>query len=440
MLVPLPFGGVTPHASAILAVAVWLVAALLLALAGAAAIGRATRRVAWALVALAAFGWLQTVPLPASLVARIAPERARLATQNAAWTERAADRPLALSYAPGATRSAIVDWLTPVGALLAGAAAGRSRRSRRVLLGGLVAAGLFQVVFGAQQWFARSDILWGIRIPGPTNRLRGTFVNANHLATYLAILVAVVFAWIWWSFRRAGREADLETRLRQIALPGLVWIALFVGLAFTGSRAGLLAAAAGCLVQLALVARHERSRGVAIATAAALAAAVVAVGLYGFQAGFGRLLDTSVGATGSADARLVAMGRTFDLWRHAPLTGIGLGAFRAAFPLVQSTGLSDVWWHAHNDWLELVATTGLVGFAIFAAGLWVLLRGLGRGWREGVRSEDRAAALAALGALAAVGLQELADFGLTMPAVAITLAALCGAALAAARTASQRQA
>ena len=43
----------------------------------------------------------------------------------------------------------------------------------------------------------------------------------------------------------------------------------------------------------------------------------------------------------------------------------------------------------------------------------------------------RAAVVAALDALVAAAVHELFDFGLTLPANAITLAVLCGAALAA---------
>ena len=49
---------------------------------------------------------------------------------------------------------------------------------------------------------------------------------------------------------------------------------------------------------------------------------------------------------------------------------------------------------------------------------------------EGERSEERAAALAAIGACVGVGIQELLDFGMTIPANSVTLAVVCGAALA----------
>ena len=67
-------------------------------------------------------------------------------------------------------------------------------------------------------------------------------------------------------------------------------------------------------------------------------------------------------------------------------------------------------------------------------GLVAVARRLARLLVRGERSEDRAAALAAAGALLAVGLHSFVDFGLTIPANAVTLAALVGAALAARET------
>jgi len=113
------------------------------------------------------------------------------------------------------------------------------------------------------------------------------------------------------------------------------------------------------------------------------------------------------------------------------LLGTGLATFREAFPAVQASASPGAWWHAHNDYLELLATTGLVGAALMLVALFWVVRGLLRALREGYRTEDRCAAVAALGALAAVAIHSLFDFGLTMPANAATLAILCGLGIAA---------
>lgn len=125
---------------------------------------------------------------------------------------------------------------------------------------------------------------------------------------------------------------------------------------------------------------------------------------------------------------------TLRLWRDFPITGTGLGTFADALPLVQPGELVGTYLHAHSDPLELALTGGAVALLIAGYGLWKLVRRLGKVLAAGARSEDRAAALAALGALAALAVHESFDFVLTTPANAFTLAVVCGAA-AGARTA-----
>ena len=426
---PLPFGSVTPRAAAFLQAAALVAAAMALAVSR-RELSRGAARAALALAAVAAFGLLQSIAWPAGLVALVSPGHARLARETAELVGAPPPARIALSLAPGASVSAAADWLLPAAGLVAAALLGRSRRARRAFGVALGASALFQVIFGAQRWMARSTAIWGVEVGNDPGRLRGTFVNPNHLATYLAIAVAAAFALLWWSFRRLPPGASAERRLGQLGPPALLWLALFAGLAFTRSRAGLLAALAGCLVQLASVARGPGRRAALVAGAVALAGAIGFVATTGAEAGFGRLLGLSSSDVVSAGGRGEAMRATAELVASFPVSGAGLGTFRAAFPLVHPPGKEGTWWHAHSDLLELAATVGIVGLALVAFAAVALVRELARAWRDGERGEDRAAALAAIGALVAVAAQETLEFGLTMPANAFTLAVVCGAACA----------
>ncbi|HEX9800275.1 MAG TPA: O-antigen ligase family protein [Thermoanaerobaculia bacterium] len=431
---PLPFGSVTPAAAAALVAAAFAVLALAWTTTSEVALARGARRVGLALAAIAAWGAAQSLAWPAAIAARLSPEHARLAGESAELAGGGEPAAIALSLAPAASRRAALVWLAAAAVLVAAALVGRSRRARRALLAAVAASALFQTLYGAQQWMVRATAIWGVEVPNQPSRLRGSFVNPNHLATYLLVATTIAFALLWWSLRRVRAASRAESRLVRLGPAVLLWLFLFAGLAFTRSRAGLVAALGGCLAQLALVAWQGERRRVLWGGAAALAAALGFVASTGFETGFGRLLRLAAGG----DFRLAAMADAWGLVARFPWTGAGLGAFRAAFPLVHPVGEEGTWWHAHNDWLELAATTGLVGLALAAIALVALARGLAAAWRHGERSEDRAAALAAIGAAVAVGLQELADFGLTIPANAFTLAALCGAALAAPRAPAER--
>lgn len=382
------------------------------------------------LAAFALLGLLQASPLPEGLAAALSPGHTELAQQASDLVEGHGAR-ARLTLSAAASRSAALGWAAAAAAFLAAAAAGRRREHRRWLAMAVMAGAMFQVFFGARDWFARSNTLWGVELAATAIRLRGTFVNPNHLALYLEMALPLAFAWTWWAARRARGEVAMERRLLLGGPPVLVWLTLFAGLSFSGSRTGLLAAVAAVTAQGVLAARGRRRWFLAplgALTALAGVAVVAAIGLR--EGGLGRLLVTS--------ARDVSLGGRFEeyraaleLWARFPFTGSGLGTFRDGFPLVQTPGLVGTWWHPHSDLLEVLVTAGLAGVALLVAGLWFLIRRLERVQRAGGRSEDRAAGLAALGLLVSAGLHACLDFGLTMPGNAVTLAILLGAAAAA---------
>ncbi|MFY9819866.1 MAG: O-antigen ligase family protein, partial [Thermoanaerobaculia bacterium] len=297
----------------------------------------------------------------------------------------------------------------------------------------VLAGALFQTFFGARQWFARANSLWGVELRGAATsaRLRGTFVNPNHLALYLEMALPVAFAWIWWAARRSRDTTSLERRLMLLAAPVVTWLVVFAGLSLTGSRAGLLAAMGAVTVQGLLAPRNNRRRWWLAPLGALLALGALAlVTAVGVKEGMNRLAATSA-ADVSLGGRLEEYRAALKLWTRFPVTGTGLGTFRDAFPLVQTPSLQGTWWHPHCDFLEVLVTAGVVGAALLAVGLWAVVRQTARVLRAGSRSEDRAAGLAACGLLASVGIHESLDFGLAMPANALTLAVLLGAVTAA---------
>jgi O-antigen ligase len=427
---PLPFGGVTPWAEASLEVLAFLaLAAACLALTSRSDL-RPVALPAAALLAVALFGLVQALPWPVPAVALLSPGHADLYRRAAALLAPDPGSPPRLTVAVAPTLAAALLWAAVAAALVAGAVAGKHRRGRRALGAAFLLSALFQIFFGARNAMAGEKTLWGVEVPITAARLRGTFFNPNHLAVYLEIALPLAFAWAFWTVRRARTDASLERRVLTVAPPVLLWIVLFSGLAFTASRGGLLAAIAAAALQGALLGIHYKRWDLAPLGAAAAVVGVAVAAAAGIEEGLARLartLPTDV----SWGARRQAWAATVELWRRFPLTGAGLGAFRDAFPLVQPASLPGTWWHAHSGPLEILATTGVVGAVLLAAGFAPLFLRLLSVLQRGRRSEDRAAALAAIGALASVAVHESFDFGLTLPANALTLAVVVGAAASA---------
>jgi O-antigen ligase len=335
-----------------------------------------------------------------------------------------------LTLAPAATVSTAVTFAALAALVVAAAAAGRSARSRSWLLAALAVATSFQLLYGLRAWLAGSAEIWG-RPTEWQGRLRGTFVNADHAALYFEIAAAVFFAWGWWAVRRAAAEPGVERRVLLVAPAAGLWLAAFGGVVLTGSRAGLVAAAIGVTAQAAILALagRRRARWLVLAGAPALIALAVALVATG-ERGFARFLGTSLHEVVAGPRRRI-WGLALELWRRFPATGSGLGTWDDAMPFVQPGDMLGVrWGRAHNDYLELLTTGGLVGAALMAVALVALGRRLLGVQRHGRSAAERAAALGALGALAAAAVHELFDFGLSIPANLVVAAVLASAAAA----------
>lgn len=381
--------------------------------------------------AVGVLGLLQSMPWPSSLAGLVAPELSRSWQTTDAFLLSAADGDSSgtpLSLAPDVSRQVALHWLSAAAALWAAGLVGGLRQHRRMITMGVLATCGLQVIYGANLWIASSTRIWGIEVSGNPNRLRGTYINPDHLGFLLTIAITCCFAWIWWSLRRALRSGPVEQRIFLTIMPGLFFLLFFAGLIFTGSRGALVAVAAACALQALVLTYYHRRWHVVLTAAGAIGFSGLAVTWFGFQGGLGRLLSTSLYEI-TWNHRITVYRASWDLWRDHLLTGTGLGTFRQAFPRVQPAGLDKTWNHAHSDALEILVTNGVVGFALMLAAAVCIGRVLWRLYRFGARSEERAIGLALFGALSAITLHSLVDFGLTMPANTFIVAVLLGSAL-----------
>ena len=440
---PLPAGSVRPADQLVFRLAAC--ALLVLMVSGHAR--RWTARRALPVAALAAVGLLglmQSCRWPAPVASLVSPEHVRLYREAALLPSGSAppapeaglvDSPreavspaIRLSFDGEASRSAALSWLAAAALLATTLVAAARARHRRWLLAALVSAALVQIGLGLYALHGSFEGGLSAALLRPEGRLRGTFANPNHVSLLLEIVMAAVAAWGWVEMSRLRRRSP--TRRARALVPPMVWLVLLGGVVLTGSRAGLVAALAGAAVQL--LALPLTGRGRKLPLAVGLAAVIGLSALVGLGSSLDiRRYETVSLFESNLRSRLLLTAPALELWRRFPVTGTGLGTFEDAFPTVATPELEPVWWNrAHNDPLELLVTAGGLGLALGLVALAALLVPIWRGMRSGERLEDRAAGLAAVGALAAAGVHELFDFGLVIPANALALLLLLGGAAA----------
>ncbi len=426
-LCAVPFGAVTANWSFGLRLLLALLVLAALALGIVTGISRATKIVLGSLLGMVFLAGLQLLPWPAALVEVVSPGHLRLPTRAAELMDQARAE-VSLTVSRDLTWSSMGAWLGAGCALFLGVVVGRLK-SRHWLYIAAATGAVFQVVYGVSRWWSQSSEILGREVVGDLSRVRGTFVNPDHFSLYLEITLALIPAVAWWLWQESSdRFGTMRAAMTMLPLAAL-WMLLLGAVALSGSRAGLAAIAVGFLVQgLALIVwgKDRLSGGVLLGggSAAVLALLILTGGL-----GFARLVGTSSYQV-TSNLRWAVLRSSLELWREFPVFGSGLGTFVSAYPPFQPVAAEGaVWRHAHNGWVEMLATTGVVGIVLVLLGLVALVWGLRGGLLDGVRTRHRAAALAAMGVLATAALHETVEFGLTMPANATLAALLIGVGL-----------
>lgn len=416
--VAIPYGSVDPfweglfECVAFALGVLWMLEGMLV---GVFRLGR-RRRLLVPFVIFCAYALAQTVPFGSELVAGVEVERALSRDPFETWR-------FVLKLSALVLAAALLMRYTS------------SHRRLRALVYTLIAAGVASALFGILRLFAATETLQLLSPRLAANRDGfAQFINRNHFAFLAEMALGLTLALL------AGERARLPRRAFYAAAALGLWAALVM----SNSRGGLLA----MFVMLALLAAlfftgrsgsaaghagvtKKRGEWAVRAAVCALLLAVVCVGVV--FVGGERLAERLEAVPGdvSMNASSVRWGdRRQEIWRASwqlarahPLLGAGLGAYHAGVTAHHDASGEMALEQAHNDYLELLASGGLVGVALIAWGVaLIILRA-----RKSLRAGDgfsRAAVAGALGGLSAVALHSLFDFGLHVTANACTLVAL----------------
>ena len=214
-----------------------------------------------------------------------------------------------------------------------------------------------------------------------------------------------------------------KTRLR------LYLIVMVIGLVLTRSRMGNTAFFAGTLIvgTIGLLLMRNAPRSTLLFLASLVALDLLIVGTwFGVDQVASRIQQTEV--TTNVDNPLPTEHRdevdrqtviyAKDFW----LTGSGAGSYYVTFPAYSSKGVTGFYDHAHNDYLQLWAETGVIGLGlcvlIVALATWQALQSLRR------RNDPLA--------ICWLAIHSTVDFNMQIPANALTMTVMLALAWVAA--------
>jgi O-antigen ligase len=361
-----------------------------------------------------------------------------------------------LSFDPFETRLVALKLLTYTALLALLLRYTDSERRLRALIYSVVAAGLAGALFGiARQAGQRGQegfILEYLR----AGTGYAQFINKNHFAYLAEMTLGVLLGVV------AGRGVSRAKVLVPLALALPVWAALvlsnsrggifamlcqiiFLGATFGVTRAGAVveavqehAARGRSRGGRSIFERVARSKAARAGLVVALLATIV-VGMVWL--GGDALADrvASVGdevTTETTDAtrtgRRDIWAATWEMFEEHPLMGVGFGGYWIAVSRYHKGSGGSVPQQAHNDYLETLASGGVVGAVVVLLFIFMFIKQAVPRLREGSQFE-RAACLGALTGLCGVAVHSLVEFGLHVPSNAFAAVALVAAAAARAR-------
>ncbi len=277
--------------------------------------------------------------------------------------------------------------------------------------------GFMLASFALLQGLSSTTKLYWLRTPRTGGWIYGPYVNHNHYAGLMEMLVPIPLV---FSLTRGARGA------RKI-LAGIAAAVMASTIFLSGSRGGMIAFLAQTALLAVILFWRQKSRSLNWVLLPFLA---VGLGLVLWLGG-GELAQRL--ATLHAETRTELSGGTrLDIDRDAlrmfarrPISGWGLGVFPDVYPQFRSFNTNFFINEAHNDYLQLLVEMGGLGFAIMLWFLGALFRNAWRKLQHWSDDTNGAVGLAALLGVTGILVHSLVDFNLQVPANASLFYVFC---------------
>src|SRR6266849_2141158 len=270
--------------------------------------------------------------------------------------------------------------------------------------------------FALLQGISSNGKLYWIRQPRMGGWIYGPYVNHNHYAGLMEMLVPIPLV------LSLTHLASSRTRAVAAATAAVMAGTIFL----SGSRGGMLAILAELIILSVLVVKQKRSLRTAIGVGLFL---VIVVGLLTWVGG--AELSKRIATVASSHSEISSNVRTnidrdgLKMFLKKPVLGWGLGTFPVVYPQFRTFYTNFFVNEAHNDYLQLLVEMGALGFATMLWFLVVL-------WRTGLKklhdwavNINGAVTLAALLGCTGILVHSFVDFNLHVPGNAAFFYALC---------------
>ena len=237
----------------------------------------------------------------------------------------------------------------------------------------------------------------------------GPYVNRNHFGGFVELTLPIGLAML--VFR--GLQRDMYPLL------GVLTVVPAGALILSGSRGGIIGfafeiAVLWLLARTLKVADRPRLAGLGIVALAAVAL----IAWLGADKAIERFSTMRVGEV-TMDRRLSMFRGAAHIFADHPSKGVGLGALVAVYPRYETVYDGKLVDHVHNDYIEMLAETGLFGGICGLAFLWILFGEAKSCYAADQGHFSRALHAGAVAGLCGMLLHSFVDFNLHIPSNAL---------------------
>lgn len=271
--------------------------------------------------------------------------------------------------------------------------------------------------FALLQGISSNGKLYWLRQPSLGGWIYGPYVNHNHYAGLMEMLIPIPLV------LSLTRLAERKERIAAASAAAVMASTIFL----SGSRGGMLALVVELGILAVVLIKQKRGLRTALAVGVFL---VILTGLLvwvgGAQLGQ-RMATIGSGARSdlSGDMRWQINKDGLRMFAGRPVFGWGLGAFPVVYPQFRSFYTNFFVNQAHNDYLQLLVETGLLGFCTLVWFLVVIFRTALKKINNWTADISGAMTLACLMGLSAILVHSTVDFNLQIPANAALFYVLC---------------
>ncbi|HVP52371.1 MAG TPA: O-antigen ligase family protein [Terriglobales bacterium] len=307
------------------------------------------------------------------------------------------------------TRTATLTYLAYAMILLVAVQMLRTQEDVKRLVGFLTVSGFLVAIFAViQDLTSKGEIYWMVPVLG-SSFIFGPYVNHNHYAGIMEMLAP--FPLVLSMMEELTPPKRVLLAFAGVFMAGTIFLSL--------SRGGMTAFGFEMVFLAVVLWWKNASRR----SAAIFAMACLLILMFLLWLGGKNLVERFVSFKtddASYHARIQVARDSIPMIKARPLTGWGLGTFPTVYPRYR-TFYTEVYFNAaHNDYVQVLAETGVLGFTAVLGFLAVVyVRGFRRLRAPGL-DLTQAATLAALLGVTGILVHSFVDFNLQIPANAAT--------------------